>query len=464
MSNNSNKTFFANVNSSSEAFKFSDIFKDTFRQHSKEDIKNVFSAGLDGNIPTKSSLLRGWQKPWIYIRVFFFGTAAFLLTWLIESILAVSGYSSYIIWGVYFMLPSLVVPFAITFFFYEMNIPRNIPIYSVIGYIIFGGIIPSLLDSIIITLFGLENAPAFSAGLVEEISKLLVILFILRKPEKCYGLNGLLVGAAVGCGFAIFESNGYVINALLAYGLDEAKALIIIRAVFAIAGHTSLSAMYGCAIALVKGKSKLKIKHLIQPIFLIALFSAMILHALWNSKGEIIYLFGNSGVTTVLNNYYFYEIIIAVLEYVVIFFVMRKGIQQCIAVENQAYVAAPSLAAVAPAAVQPVAVPQSPVSAHVFCVGGPLAGDSFPVPVGATLKIGRSPSCQIRFANDAKGISSEHCSVSFNGRNALVTDLGSSFGTFLADGTKMTPNMQNKLANGDVFYLASNKCSFRIDI
>ncbi|MDQ0871631.1 RsiW-degrading membrane proteinase PrsW (M82 family) [Paenibacillus sp. V4I3] len=42
-------------------------------------------------------------------------------------------------------------------------------------------------------------------GLIEEAAKVLAILFCLRNRKYHFILNGLLVGAAVGSGFAAFE-------------------------------------------------------------------------------------------------------------------------------------------------------------------------------------------------------------------------------------------------------------------
>ena len=53
---------------------------------------------------------------------------------------------------------------------------------------------------------------ASSAAPMEETAKVLAMVVVARAAKYRYKLNGLLVGAAVGVGFAAFESMGYALN------------------------------------------------------------------------------------------------------------------------------------------------------------------------------------------------------------------------------------------------------------
>ena len=44
----------------------------------------------------------------------------------------------------------------------------------------------------------------------------------------------------------------------------------------------------------------------------------------------------------------------------------------------------------------------------------------------------------------------------------MVTDLGSSYGTFLENGTKMEPNKPYTILTGEAFFLASKDNGFRV--
>ena len=90
-----------------------------------------------------------------------------------------------------------------------------------------------------------------------------------------------------------------------------------------------------------------------------------------------------------------------------------------------------------------------------------LGGKSYPVR-GKTV-IGREPaSCQIVFPPKTPGISGKHCMVQELAQGVVVTDLGSSYGTFLENGTKLEANKPYTILTGEAFFLASKDNGFRV--
>lgn len=72
------------------------------------------------------------------------------------------------------------------------------------------------------------------------------------------------------------------------------------------------------------------------------------------------------------------------------------------------------------------------------------------------LLIGRSKAdCAIVFSNDTPGVSGRHCSISFDSatKDFILTDLRSTYGTFLQSGARLTPAVPYRLRSGDKFYL-----------
>lgn len=107
---------------------------------------------------------------------------------------------------------------------------------------------------------------------------------------------------------------------------------------------------------------------------------------------------------------------------------------------------------------------QGPVSKHAVLRGvtGKYAGQSFDL-LQRKIVIGRDPStCNIIFDRNTPGISGRHCQVAYdpNADCFLLTDLGSSYGTFLGNGKKLTANVAEKLLAGDTFYLCDNANRF----
>ena len=69
----------------------------------------------------------------------------------------------------------------------------------------------------------------------------------------------------------------------------------------------------------------------------------------------------------------------------------------------------------------------------------------------------------IVFGENSQKISRSHCKlrVRSNGEVVLI-DLGSSNGTYLADGSKLKPQVEYHLSQGECFYLADKQELFRI--
>lgn len=95
-------------------------------------------------------------------------------------------------------------------------------------------------------------------------------------------------------------------------------------------------------------------------------------------------------------------------------------------------------------------------------VTGKYSGQSFDLLKGKVV-IGRDPAtCNIVFDKNTPGISGRHCQVVYDPNEAcfIITDLGSSYGTFLGNGKKLTANVAEKLSTGDTFYLCDNANRF----
>jgi len=103
--------------------------------------------------------------------------------------------------------------------------------------------------------------------------------------------------------------------------------------------------------------------------------------------------------------------------------------------------------------------PQVQLSASIRGTSGVFAGRIFNVT--NSLLFGRnSNKCGVAFPLDTPGISGMHCEIILNENGAFLKDLGSSYGTFLANGTKLAVNQLTKINNGEKFYLASEDNSF----
>lgn len=113
----------------------------------------------------------------------------------------------------------------------------------------------------------------------------------------------------------------------------------------------------------------------------------------------------------------------------------------------------------------PSPAPQAP-RAYLSCLDAQHAGRQTPVG-GQPLLIGRDvSSCGLVYRAGTPGVSSRHCSVSFNAATGdfLVTDLRSTYGTFLSTGQRLEPGVPFPLKPGSIFYLGERDNAIRVEL
>ncbi|MDE7290297.1 MAG: FHA domain-containing protein [Oscillospiraceae bacterium] len=92
---------------------------------------------------------------------------------------------------------------------------------------------------------------------------------------------------------------------------------------------------------------------------------------------------------------------------------------------------------------------------------GIMANRSFNI--NGSIVLGRnSQKCNVCFPVDSKGISGVHCQIRQANGGYEIMDLGSSNGTFLGSGQKLTPNVPVYIPDGTYFYLGSAEQLFQI--
>ena len=125
--------------------------------------------------------------------------------------------------------------------------------------------------------------------------------------------------------------------------------------------------------------------------------------------------------------------------------------------------------AVAPAqAPNPQMVPPQPA------VRRPMLRSLAPQHGGMTVPLGGQPvligrdmaSCKMVFREGTPGVSARHCSVAWDGASGcfLLTDLKSTYGTFLSNGQQAAPGVPCRLSPGDVFYLGDRENAIRVEL
>jgi RsiW-degrading membrane proteinase PrsW (M82 family) len=253
-----------------------------FKRRSEEEIEEYFSVGTVRTTPALTQVDANWPKPWAFARTFLMAAAAYMLLkygW--EEF-----QNPYFLPGI-IALGSVAIPFAVLMFFFEMNVTRNLSVVLLLKMMVFGGIF-----SLVVSLFLFDVADSLSwlgamrAGIVEETGKLAVVLYFARRPSRFpWLLNGLLIGAAVGTGFSVFETAGYVlVKGLFNQGTVGMFDLIQFRGPLSVlADHSLWTGLVGAALWRVRGTSPLRLEMLTDWRFLRVLALAMALHMVNNS-------------------------------------------------------------------------------------------------------------------------------------------------------------------------------------
>lgn len=148
---------------------------------------------------------------------------------------------------------------------------------------VLGVLAASLLESYL-----LDPSPGLfiGVGLIEEAAKLTALAFLTRKLAHKYAGDGIILGAAVGFGFAAFESAGYAFTALFTeHGLSLMQLVQteLLRGLLAPVGHGLWTAILGGVLFSASGREHFAF----TGRLLLAYLGVSLLHALWDSMHSI---------------------------------------------------------------------------------------------------------------------------------------------------------------------------------
>ncbi len=201
------------------------------------------------------------------------------------------------------LLASAIVPMTFITFCWEQKAFADMPLPVVALAYLGGGVIGLLIASVLEPILvppsptgGLSLGGAFVVGLVEEFAKVAPVLFFLRDRRLRTELDGIILGAASGMGFATFETAGYGFNSFLTgflnvlgqssgtvggafnSGIASMNSELVVRMALALFGHGVWTAIACAAIW----------RYRQQPVtrqlgnIAVAFFTSVILHMIWD--------------------------------------------------------------------------------------------------------------------------------------------------------------------------------------
>ncbi|MGJ5755716.1 RsiW-degrading membrane proteinase PrsW (M82 family) [Streptomyces puniciscabiei] len=186
------------------------------------------------------------------------------------------------------LLGSFLVPVAFVLWAYERH-GRDLGVSAILGCFLAGGAL-GVLGAPLTGPYPVSPSPAMfvGVGLIEEAAKLGALVFALRRQPAVRGLRaGLVLGAAVGLGFAALESAGCAVNAAVsAQGIDLRTLLEteIVRGLLASFGHGVWTAIAG---GVLLSRRRLNGHFRVSAPVAGTWLGVSLLHALWESTHGI---------------------------------------------------------------------------------------------------------------------------------------------------------------------------------
>ena len=217
--------------------------------------------------------LERWQKT---------GVVTFAVALILFSLEATTGNPNLV--PVTLLSMSLVIPACVIFFLLDRYDRTGISTNTLIITFLSGGTIGIIATVVTAELGGVLSGgllllPLF-AGMSEEPAKLLATAWRWRHPVYDRPMDGLILGVVSGCGFSVFESAGYGLQALIDGGQAGLLTVMFIRGALSPFGHGLWSGILAAAF----WQNRRDLRTAVQNRqFLIALAWAVGLHALWNS-------------------------------------------------------------------------------------------------------------------------------------------------------------------------------------
>ncbi len=257
-----------------EGFRLGDLFSAIFEKKTDEDIEEEFITGTRRTTPALSAIQTSWPKPWAFFRLLIITVGVFIAFYY-----ALIRFNNPILLPGLIFVGSFAIPFSCLVFFLEMNAPKNVSLFQVMRLLFIGGILSIILSLFLFEITSLGSwLSASSAGIIEETGKLAAVILLMHSKTKYHWiLNGLLFGAAVGTGFAVFESAGYAIIT------NDMMSTIILRAILSPLAHVIWTACTAAALWKVKGNQPFRWEMVQNPFFLRTFITVMVMHMLWNA-------------------------------------------------------------------------------------------------------------------------------------------------------------------------------------
>lgn len=180
------------------------------------------------------------------------------------------------------LLGNFLVPVTYVALFYDHRHLSRLAMPTTALSFFYGGVLGVFAAALLEPIFIAQLTPvtAFKVGLIEEFAKILGVLIIARHRRHDAELDGLILGAAAGMGFAALESNGYAFTAFLRSGgsLSVTVLVTLLRGLLAPVGHGTWTAILASVLFRESAAGRFRLNRKVVGTYLTVAF----LHGLWD--------------------------------------------------------------------------------------------------------------------------------------------------------------------------------------
>ncbi|MHB9031711.1 MAG: PrsW family intramembrane metalloprotease [Anaerolineae bacterium] len=199
------------------------------------------------------------------------------------------------------MIGSFLVPITYVSFFYERRHLSKLNLSMTAMSLIYGGLLGVIAASVLepLIIHKLDFGTAFVIGLIEEFVKILGVLVVARSFSHDCEIDGIILGAAAGMGFAALESMGYAFSSLLQSGgsLSATVGVTLLRGIFSPLGHGTWTAILAAVLFRESKAGRFRINLAVIGAYLLV----VVLHGLWDGVPIVLAKIVPSGLDVLID-------------------------------------------------------------------------------------------------------------------------------------------------------------------
>ncbi|MBU3142827.1 PrsW family intramembrane metalloprotease [Clostridium sp. CF012] len=194
------------------------------------------------------------------------------------------------------MLGNFLIPVTYVAFLYQKRTLSNVSMPMTLAGFFYGGFLGIFAAAMLEPIFiqNLNFSTAMFVGIIEEFAKIVGVLVIFRNRNHDLQLDGLIIGAAAGMGFAALESSGYAFTTFLRSGgsLSSTVYITLLRGILSPLGHGTWTAILAAVLLRESAPRKFSLNLRVIGAFV----TVVVLHGLWNGIPSIIGMFTPSAI------------------------------------------------------------------------------------------------------------------------------------------------------------------------